>query len=88
MNIISMNIRAIADRIAKRKAEKADLADQLRMAQEYEDLKRQIYVQLTPKLCLDSSAYKLYDNAKDLAYSFMRCKYGSRFTGEKKGGAK
>ena len=87
MTIFSMNIRAVADRIAKRKAEKADLAEQLRLAQEYEDLKRQIYVQLTPKLCLDTSAYKLYDKAKDLAYSFMRCKYGSRFTGEKKGGA-
>lgn len=33
MTIFSMNIRAIADRIAKRKAKKADLADQLRMAQ-------------------------------------------------------
>lgn len=88
MTIFSMNIRAIADRIAKRKAKKADLAEQLRLAQEYEDLKRQIYVQLTPEEYAEFPAYKLYDKAKDLAYSFMRCKYGSRFTGEKKGGAK
>jgi len=87
MTIFSMNIRAIVDRIAKRKAQKADLADQLRMAQEYEDLKRQIYVQLTPEVCLDHPSYDLYNKAKHLAYSFMRCKYGSRFTGEK-GGAK
>lgn len=87
MTIFSMNIRAIADRIAKRKAKKADLAEQLRLAQEYEDLKRQIYVQLTSEVCLDHPSYDLYNKAKHLAYSFMLCKYGSRFTGEK-GGAK
>lgn len=87
MTIFSMNIRAIVDRIARRKAEKADLAEQLRMAQEYEDLKRQIYVQLTPDVCLDHPYYNLYFKAKHLAYSFMSIKYGSRFTGEK-GGAK
>lgn len=81
-----MNIRAIVDRIAKRKAEKADLADQLRMAQEYEDLKRQVYLQIISYTNPDFSA-EMYDEAKRHAYTFMRCKYGSRFTGEK-GGAK
>ena len=87
MTIFNMNIRAIVDRIAKRKAEKADLADQLRMAQEYEDMKRQVYLQIIPYTNPDFSAERMYNEAKRHAYTFMRYKYGSRFTGEK-GGAK
>lgn len=83
-----MNIRAIADRIAKRKAgESLPCRPTPYGTQEYEDLKRQIYVQLTPDVCLDHPSYDLYNKAKHLAYHFMRIKYGSRFTGEK-GGAK
>lgn len=87
MTIFNLNIRAIADRIAKRKAKKADLAEQLRMAQEYEDMKRQVYLQIIPYTNPDFSAERMYDEAKRHAYTFMRCKYGSRFSGEK-GGAK